>query len=93
MKKYYKGRRLEYKFKKILESEGYIVFRCAGSKPIDLIAIYPGTITTHLIEVKAGKASKESTEKLKFFAERLKHVNVWLIEFKNGGFEQTLIRP
>jgi len=34
-----KGKRLEYKVKTIFQARGYTVFRCAGSKPVDLIAI------------------------------------------------------
>jgi len=34
-----KGKRLEYKAKAIFQARGYTVFRCAGSKPVDLIAI------------------------------------------------------
>ena len=36
---YQKGRRFEYKVKKYLQNAGFTVFRCAGSKPIDLIAV------------------------------------------------------
>jgi len=39
MSQYHKGRRLEYKVKKLLEKAGFTVFRCAGSKPIDLVAV------------------------------------------------------
>ena len=34
-----KGRRFEYKVRDKLIKAGFRVFRCAGSKPIDLIAI------------------------------------------------------
>jgi len=36
---YRKGRRFEHKVKKYLENAGFTVFRCAGSKPIDLVAV------------------------------------------------------
>jgi Holliday junction resolvase len=37
---YHKGRRLEYQFKKLLEKQGYIVLRTAGSHGFaDLIAV------------------------------------------------------
>ena len=36
---YRRGCRFEYKVKKFLEKAGFTVFRCAGSKPIDLIAV------------------------------------------------------
>ena len=36
---YRRGRSFEYTVKRKLEVLGYRVFRCAGSKPVDLIAI------------------------------------------------------
>lgn len=52
MKGYYKGRRLEWKFKKKLEVKGYTVFRCAGSKPVDLVALKGETKERILVECK-----------------------------------------
>jgi len=49
---YRRGRSFEYTVKKKLETLGYRVFRCAGSKPIDLIAISK-EMGTVLIECKA----------------------------------------
>jgi len=46
---YQKGRRFEYKVKKWLENAGFTVFRCAGSKPIDLIAIKKDKSTVILL--------------------------------------------
>lgn len=48
---YVRGRRFEYKVKKALEKEGWVVFRCAGSRPVDLIALKPGVMPC-LIECK-----------------------------------------
>ncbi len=39
MREYRKGYRFERRVRKYLEKLGYIVFRAAGSKPIDLIVI------------------------------------------------------
>jgi len=39
---YIRGRRFEYRVKEALEKDGWIVFRCAGSKPVDLIAFKMG---------------------------------------------------
>lgn len=44
---YLKGRRFEYRVKEYLEKEGYVVFRCAGSKPLDLIAFKKPGMFTH----------------------------------------------
>jgi len=49
---YLKGRNLEYAVRRKLGSLGYVVFRCAGSRPVDLIAIKDGQ--TLLVECKAG---------------------------------------
>ncbi|MBW2636195.1 MAG: restriction endonuclease [Deltaproteobacteria bacterium] len=43
-KRYERGRRFEYRVKRFLEGEGWVVIRAAGSKPIDLIAFKDGTI-------------------------------------------------
>ena len=53
MSRYYKGRRFEYKVKRDLEKKGYLVFRLAGSKPIDLIALKRGEIV--FVECKTHK--------------------------------------
>jgi len=63
-KSYTKGRRIEYLAKKILENEGYQVFRSAGSKgPWDLIALKDHDI--RFIQVKSrppyGKAKEKFT--------------------------------
>jgi transcription elongation factor Elf1 len=51
VKTYAKGRRFEYQIKKLLESQGYTVFRFASSKPLDLVAIRNGKVM--FIECKA----------------------------------------
>ena len=54
---YQRGRSAEYRSKKWLESEGFLVVRAAGSKgPIDLVAI-PRDGSTHcvkIVQVKLG---------------------------------------
>lgn len=47
-----KGRQLKYTVRRKLRSLGYYVFRCAGSRPVDLIAMKEGK--TLLVECKAG---------------------------------------
>jgi len=38
MERYRKGRQFEYRVKRLLTRNGWKVFRCASSKPLDLIA-------------------------------------------------------
>lgn len=47
-----KGRQLEYAVRRKLRSVGYVVFRCAGSRPVDLVAFRDGKIV--LVECKTG---------------------------------------
>ncbi|MHC1600108.1 MAG: restriction endonuclease [Candidatus Methanospirareceae archaeon] len=69
MAKYHRGRRFEYKVKRNLEDNGYLVFRMAGSKPIDLIALKNGEVL--LIECKTYKnVPKGEIEKLREMANR-----------------------
>ncbi len=60
--RYRKGYRFEIRVKKHLERLGYRVFRLAGSKPLDLIAMYMGEI--YLVECKTGRITKRSRERL-----------------------------
>jgi Holliday junction resolvase len=46
------GRQLEYAVRRVLKAKGYVVFRCAGSRPVDLIAMKNNQIL--LIECKTG---------------------------------------
>ena len=39
MARYHKGRAFEYKVRDLLKEMGFAVFRCAASKPVDLIAL------------------------------------------------------
>jgi Holliday junction resolvase len=69
-KRYRKGYLFEIRVKKYLERLGYKVFRAAGSKPLDLIALSDKEI--YLIECKARpikKISKKTGEKLRDIAE------------------------
>jgi len=58
-----KGRRLEYTVKRRLEAAGYTVFRCAASRPCDLIAVKQGSLL--LVECKSGHNPYASPERLK----------------------------
>ena len=71
---YAKGRSFEHRVKRILEKEGYTVFRCAGSKPVDLIAIKKWDDRTEicLIECKLnGHLPEGQKEKLIEMARRI----------------------
>jgi len=66
-----KGRRFEYRVRDHFRERGYAVFRCAGSKPIDLIAIKKGEPVL-LIECKSSSrgVGKVELEKLIELGER-----------------------
>ena len=65
--RYARGRLKEYRVKAELERRGYLVFRCAGSKPVDLIAFRRG-LPPIFVEVRYGerprKPSPEVEEKI-----------------------------
>lgn len=63
---YAKGRAREYRTKKKLESQGYIVIRSAGShSPIDLVAIHPEFKQIVFIQCKPRKFSKKEEQRLR----------------------------
>jgi Holliday junction resolvase len=59
---YRKGRRLEYRVRDYLRRNGWAVFRCAASKPVDLIALKDGA-KPMLIECKYGSSHPTKKEK------------------------------
>ena len=60
--RYRKGRRYEYKAKRVLEQEGFEVVRSAASKgKWDLVAVKPGCI--RLIQVRKGKPTEGAIKK------------------------------
>jgi len=65
-----RGRRFEWRVRDHFRERGYAVFRCAGSKPIDLIALKKGKPVL-LIECKSGSHSigKKRLEELMELAE------------------------
>lgn len=63
IKTYVKGRAFEYQVKKLLEKQGYTVFRCASSKPLDLVAFRMGKV--FVCECKTNpKISDKDKERL-----------------------------
>lgn len=72
MKKYAKGRRYEYKIKKLFEENDFIVFRCAGSKPCDLITFNRRNGDVYFVECKSKNPRiKYEIEKMR---KRLDHL-------------------
>jgi hypothetical protein len=55
---YLKGYRLELNVKKALDKVGMHVFRCAGSKPIDLVAVVP-YVSKHDVIIVECKAEQD----------------------------------
>jgi len=61
---YERGRRAEYRVRYVLQSQGYLVVRSAGSKtPVDLVAINPSTREILLIQVKSGRSKLTPEER------------------------------
>ena len=72
-----KGRNLEYAAWDRLRTLGYTVFRCAGSRPIDLVAIKNGRIA--LVECKTGLNPYLSPTQLSHILELAKRINATVI--------------
>jgi len=68
---YRKGRDFEYRVQKMLKRTGWTVFRFAGSKPLDLLAIKNGQ--TYFIECKTNKPTKLDIAILQTWAALLEH--------------------
>ena len=59
---YYKGYILEREIKEKLSKAGFVVFRCCGSRPIDLILVKEGKVV--LCEIKKGASTNTPVETL-----------------------------
>lgn len=59
---YIKGRGFEYRVKRKLEEKGFLVYRLAGSKPFDLIAIGFGEI--YAVECKKRDLTTKELNKI-----------------------------
>ncbi len=60
---YRKGRKFEWKVKRVLETKGWFTVRAARSKPLDLIALKNGSIL--LIECKySSRLSQKDKSKM-----------------------------
>ena len=70
MSEYRKGYRFERRVRKLLESYGYVVFRTAGSKPVDLLAF--SRDKGYVIECKVHRKyiRKEDIDKLLSICEK-----------------------
>ena len=83
MAHYRKGRRFEYHVKHHLEQQGYAVFRCAGSRPVDLVALKPGEPPL-LVECKYGKSKLTEADR-KALLELARKAGARLILARNDG--------
>ena len=85
MNRYRKGYIFELAIKEKWEKDDWTCFRCAGSKPVDLIALKKQMLP-RLIECKAGKPpSRTFIEKQKKYWEDLGFV--YVLEVKKGAKE------
>ena len=83
MQRYRKGYIFELEVKERWEKEQWAVFRCAGSKPVDLIALKKQMLP-RLIECKAGRPpSLASQAKQKKYWEDLGFV--YVLEVKKAN--------
>jgi hypothetical protein len=87
MSNYRRGRRLEYKIKRMLEDRGWTVFRCASSKPLDLVAFKNGFVT--LIECKTGEVTSEAFEKAQKYANLTGHP----VQIFTGDLNAIVVEP
>lgn len=90
MNNYAKGRNFEYKVKRMLEKQGWTVFRFAGSKPLDLIGFRHGKII--LIECKLNGLDSEAVEKAHKYAD-LTGLPVMIYFPENGSVKALLFKP
>ena len=74
---YSKGRSLEYTVRKKLQALGYTVFRCAGSRPVDLVAVKQSQIL--ILECKVGKHPSLPSKQLKRLLKISREVNGFLM--------------
>ena len=74
---YSKGRGLEYTVRKKLQALGYTVFRCAGSRPVDLVAVKQGQIL--ILECKVGKHPSLPSKQMKGLLKISNEVNGFLM--------------
>ena len=98
---YQRGRTAEYRSKKWLENEGYLVVRSAGSHgPIDLVAIpadtteegYFATRCVQVIQVKAGYCNV-GAELDRLAALPIAHVSRCLHVWKKGAHAPEVYHP
>jgi len=90
IKTYAKGRAFEYQVKKLLEAQGYIVFRCASSKPLDLVAFRMGKVL--ICECKTGSVSEKDRLKLGQWSLKL-GFPVALFTKDNGSVQVEVFEP
>ena len=82
------GRRLEYAVRRKLKSVGFVVFRCAGSRPVDLVAFRDGKIL--LVECKTGlnpRLPEPQAKRILDIAEQIHAVFLLTIRKKHRGIK------
>ncbi|MEM3943328.1 MAG: hypothetical protein QXJ59_04505 [Thermofilaceae archaeon] len=90
MSSYRKGRRFEYEVRDFLKEKGWLVLRCAGSKPFDLVALKKG-LPPLLIECKAdAKLRLDQIRRQEKLASRVGAA--YLVIKKEKGWRRKLVR-
>ena len=81
---YRKGYEFERRVRKLLEERGYVVFRSAGSKPVDLI-VTDGR-ETYVIECKVnrGDLRREDLERMLKIHRRTRYIPVLAYRGRRG---------
>lgn len=90
MSNYVRGRNFEYRVKRMLEESGWIVFRFAGSKPLDLIGFKHGKVI--LAECKLSGVDSEAVEKAHEYA-NLTGLPVIIFFPENGNVKSLMFKP
>ena len=81
--RYAKGYALERELKEKFTKAGFIVFRCAGSRPVDLILVKEGRVI--LCEIKRGASTNTPIETLAL-AESAKLPAIYIVRRKRRTY-------
>ena len=79
-RRYRKGYMFEWRVRRFLEAAGWVAVRCAGSKPVDIIAMRNGVIL--FIECKKGR-SRVRREQLEVQEELARRAGARLVVVQN----------
>jgi len=81
--RYYLGYKLEREIKEKLTKAGFTVFRCRGSRPVDLILVKEGRVV--LCEIKRGASTNTPIETLAL-AESTKLPAIYIVRRKRKTY-------